>query len=64
MYLLFFQLSWADLFFVGILDYLKFRSEIDLLKDRPNLQALREKVLAVPKIKSWIEKRPSTVDIA
>ncbi|XP_060876817.1 glutathione S-transferase-like [Metopolophium dirhodum] len=58
------KLSWADLFFVGILDYLKFRSEIDLLKDRPNLQALREKVLAVPKIKSWIEKRPSTVDIA
>ncbi|KAL4084600.1 hypothetical protein QTP88_027533 [Uroleucon formosanum] len=58
------KLSWADLFFIGILDYLKFRAEIDLLNDRPNLQALREKVLAVPKIKSWIEKRPSTVDIA
>ncbi|XP_022173704.1 glutathione S-transferase-like [Myzus persicae] len=58
------KLSWADLFFVAILDYLKFRSEIDLLKGRPNLQALREKVLAVPTIKSWIAKRPVTVDIA
>ncbi|KAL5235185.1 hypothetical protein ACI65C_002595 [Semiaphis heraclei] len=58
------KLSWADLSFVAILDYLKFRANIDLLKDRPNLQALREKVLAIPTIKSWIEKRPLTDDIA
>jgi len=49
---------------VAILDYLKFRANVDLLKDRPNLQALRKKVLAIPKIKSWIEKRPVTEDIA
>jgi len=60
----FFQLSWADLFFVGVLDHLIYRLNIDLLKDRRNLQALREKVLAVPKIKSWIEKRPLSFDIA
>jgi len=60
----FFQLSWADLFFVSILDHLIYRVQIDLLKDRPNLQALREKVLALPKIKSWIEKRPISFDIA
>lgn len=58
-----FQLSWADLFFVGIIEYLKYRSEVDLLKGRPNLQALKEKVYAVPQIKSWVEKRPLSVDL-
>lgn len=38
------------------MDFLIYKSNIELLKDRPNLQALREKVLAVPKIKSWVEK--------
>jgi len=59
-----FQLSWADLLVVGVLDHLIYRVKVDMLKDRPNLQALREKVLAVPKIKAWIEKRPVTFDIA
>ncbi|XP_001952040.2 glutathione S-transferase-like [Acyrthosiphon pisum] len=58
------KLSWADLFFVAVLDHLIYRLNIDLLKDRPNLQALQEKVLAVPKIKSWIERRPVSFDIA
>ncbi|XP_022171305.1 glutathione S-transferase-like [Myzus persicae] len=58
------KLSWADLFVVGVLDHLIYRVNVDLLKDRPNLQALREKVLAVPKIKAWIEKRPLSFDIA
>jgi len=31
----------------------------DLLEGRPKLQALKERVLAIPQIKSWIEKRPS-----
>lgn len=58
-----FQLSWADLFFVGIIEYLKYRAEVDLLKDHPNLLALKEKVMAVPQIKSWVEKRPLSVDL-
>ncbi|KAL5233523.1 hypothetical protein ACI65C_000933 [Semiaphis heraclei] len=50
------KLSWADLFIVSVMDFLIHKSNIDLLKDHPNLQGLREKVLAVPKIKSWVEK--------
>jgi glutathione S-transferase len=52
-------LTWADLFFVAILDYLNFMAEIDLLEGRPNMQALKKKVLAVPQIKTWVEKRPT-----
>lgn len=58
MYYFLFQLSWADLFFVAILDYLNFMVKIDLLEGRPKLQGLKEQVLAVPQIKTWVEKRP------
>jgi len=54
-----FQLSWADLFFVAVLDYLNFMSKIDLLEGRPKLKALKEQVLAVPQIKAWVAKRPT-----
>lgn len=53
-----FQLSWADLFFVAVLDYLNFMAKINLLEGRPKLQTLKEQVLAVPQIKTWVEKRP------
>jgi len=52
-------LTWADLFFVAVLDYLNFMATIDLLEGRPNLKALKEKVLEVPQIKAWVAKRPT-----
>ncbi|VVC36045.1 Thioredoxin-like fold,Glutathione S-transferase, N-terminal,Glutathione S-transferase, C-terminal- [Cinara cedri] len=54
------KLSWADLFFVAVLDYLNYMAKIDLLEGRPKLQALKETVVALPQIKAWIEKRPKT----
>lgn len=54
------QLSWADLFFVAMLDLLNYMAKIDLLENRPKLQALKKQVLALPQIKSWINKRPKT----
>jgi len=33
-------------------------AKIDLLEGRPKLQALKERVLAVPQIKTWVGKRP------
>jgi len=53
------KLSWADLFFVAILDYLNYMSKIDVLEGRPKLKVLKEQVEAVPQIKAWIEKRPA-----
>ena len=53
-------LSWADLTFVALLDYFCFMYESDLIKNYINLTRLKEKVLALPNIKSWIERRPDS----
>ena len=52
------QLSYADLFFVAISDALSTAYESDITNDKPHLKALTEKVLAIPSIKAWVEKRP------
>lgn len=54
------KLSWADIVFVGILDYLNHMSNCDIIESAENLKALREKVLSEPKIKAWVDKRPKT----
>ncbi|XP_056647762.1 glutathione S-transferase-like [Diorhabda carinulata] len=52
------KLTWADLYFVAILGYLNFMLGKDLIENAPNLQKLKEKVLALPNIKAWVAKRP------
>ncbi|KAF7991912.1 hypothetical protein HCN44_010713 [Aphidius gifuensis] len=52
------KLSYADIFFVAIHDSIANACEIPVTENRPSLKSLREKVLALPGIKSWIEKRP------
>ncbi|XP_049764699.1 glutathione S-transferase-like isoform X1 [Schistocerca cancellata] len=54
------KLSWADFYFVGILDYLNYMAGFDITKDCPNLIALRKKVLELPGVKEWVAKRPYT----
>lgn len=53
-------LSWADLTFVAILDYLNFMNNSDLIEKYENLKQLKEKVLNLPAIKSWVAKRPES----
>nr|CAD7400446.1 unnamed protein product [Timema cristinae] len=52
------KLTWADLFFVSRLYYLDWMVGHDLVEKYGNLKAHKEKVLAIPSIKAWIEKRP------
>lgn len=52
------QLTWVDLYFVAVLDYLKFMTNADLISKHPNLQAVVKNVLAVESVKSWVDKRP------
>ncbi|XP_076765814.1 glutathione S-transferase S4 [Xylocopa sonorina] len=52
------QLSYADLFFVAIADSISTAYEAEITKDTPHLRSLKEKVLAIPNIKAWVEKRP------
>ncbi|XP_017881697.1 glutathione S-transferase-like [Ceratina calcarata] len=54
-------LSWADLLFVSLLDYLNFMNKkTDLIEKYENLKQLRDKVLALPAIKTWVESRPES----
>lgn len=53
-------LTWADLSFVALLDYLNFMMQSDIIEKAENLKQLRDKVLALPAIKSWVEKRPQS----
>ncbi|XP_031357575.1 glutathione S-transferase-like [Photinus pyralis] len=55
------KLTWADLHFVGILDYLRFMVGKNLIEDYPSLQAMEKTVLNLPGIKEWVAKRPVTV---
>lgn len=52
------KLSWADITFVALLDYLNFMTKFDIIEKAENLKKLKESVLAEPGIKAWVEKRP------
>ncbi|XP_034938353.1 glutathione S-transferase-like [Chelonus insularis] len=52
------KLSYADLFFVAIHDSIQNVCEVNITENRPNLQSIREKVLSIPQIKVWVDKRP------
>ncbi|KAK5640386.1 hypothetical protein RI129_011197 [Pyrocoelia pectoralis] len=52
------KLTWADFFFVGIVDTLNFMIKKNLIADCPNLQGLQKNVLNLPAIKEWVAKRP------
>ncbi|CAG9805032.1 unnamed protein product [Chironomus riparius] len=54
------KLTWADLYFVGILDYLNYMAKKDLTVNHPNLNKVKETVLALEGIKAWVAKRPQT----
>ncbi|KAJ8915851.1 hypothetical protein NQ315_004665 [Exocentrus adspersus] len=52
------RLTWADVYFIALLDYINFMAKKDIIADSPNLQSVKENVLKVPNVKDWIEKRP------
>jgi len=54
-------LTWADLTFVGLLDYLNSMMQENIIEKYENLKKLQKKVEEVPAIKKWIEKRPPTM---
>ncbi|CRL03511.1 CLUMA_CG016454, isoform A [Clunio marinus] len=55
------RLTWVDVYFAGVIDYLNFMAKKDLLTNCPNLQKVVDNVLALEKIKKWVEKRPKTI---
>lgn len=55
-----FQLTWADIYFAGILDYLNYMAKTDLIEKHPNLNRVVKAVNELEQIKAWLEKRPQT----
>lgn len=54
------KLTWADLYFVALLNYLNHMATFNLVADRPALSGLVESVNGLESIKVWLTKRPST----
>ncbi|XP_055319297.1 glutathione S-transferase isoform X2 [Sitodiplosis mosellana] len=54
------RLTWADVYFAGILDYLNYMVKADLIEKYPNLKRLVNGVNDLEQIKAWLEKRPQT----
>uniref|UniRef100_A0A023F659 glutathione transferase n=1 Tax=Triatoma infestans TaxID=30076 RepID=A0A023F659_TRIIF len=55
------KLSWADIYFVAILEYFSFMIEQDIATNYENIRQLRDKIHGIPNIKKWLDKRPETV---
>jgi len=54
------RLTWADIYFAGILDYLNYLTKTDLIEKHPNLKRVVDQVNNLDQIKAWLEKRPQT----
>ncbi|XP_065370139.1 glutathione S-transferase [Calliphora vicina] len=54
------KLTWADIYFAGILDYMNYMVKRDILEQYPALRGVVDTVNAMEPIKAWIEKRPQT----
>lgn len=53
-------MTWADVYFAGIIDYLNYLAKVDLTANFPNVKQVIDNVNANENIKNWVEKRPVT----
>jgi prostaglandin-H2 D-isomerase / glutathione transferase len=54
------KLTYADVFFTGLITYLGYMAEQDILEGRPYLTKVVENTKAAPGIKEWVAKRPKS----
>lgn len=54
------RLTWADLYFTALSDYMSFAAKQDLLAKHANLKKVSTNVLDIDSIKKWVAKRPKT----
>jgi len=54
------KLTWADLFFVSMMDLMEYYSGEKLFAKYPCMTKLRETVNNLPAIKAWIKERPES----
>jgi prostaglandin-H2 D-isomerase / glutathione transferase len=54
------RLTWADLYFTAVSDYMSFMAKQDITEKHANLKKVTTNVLAIDSIKKWVAKRPKT----
>ncbi|KAG8223842.1 hypothetical protein J437_LFUL007863 [Ladona fulva] len=54
------KLTWADLAIVAMIDFMEDQLQTKFTDNYSNLKAIKEKVLDLPQIKAWVERRPKT----
>jgi len=54
------QLTWFDIYFMDILDFYVSSMNPKFLDNFPVLAKFMHKIMEIPKLKNWIEKRPKT----
>jgi len=54
------QLTWADLGFLSLCDWLSIIGADSQIDNYPKMKALRQKVSTMPKIAEWLTKRPKS----
>jgi glutathione S-transferase len=54
------KVTWADVYFAGIVDYLNYLTKTDLLENFPALKQCVEAVVNNDSVKEYITKRPKT----
>ena len=54
-------MSWADIYYAAITDFLTTVTGHDVHKDRPTLKKINENIRSNPNIKAYLEKRPKTI---
>ena len=54
------QLTWADFYFAGIIDYLNYLSKQDLTANCENLRRVIDNVTSLDGVQNWINSRPAT----
>lgn len=52
------RLTWADFYFVSLLDYCNGVMKKDLITEYANLVKLRETIVSLPQISKWLSERP------
>lgn len=54
------KLTWADLYFVSLMEYINYMVKSDLLEKYANLQKVMTNVKNLPAIKNYIATRPKS----
>ncbi|KAG5667803.1 hypothetical protein PVAND_015772 [Polypedilum vanderplanki] len=53
------KFSWADLYFVPMIEYMNFMMKTNLLEEYENLKKVYENVMKIESIKNYVAKRPT-----